>query len=221
MSELEARGLRYVVGGRTILDDVSLTVAAGERIAVIGPSGSGKTSLLALLAGLAQPTAGQVLVNGTPVRSGQIPAGVATVLQGHGLVSLLTAAENIEIALFAAGVAGERAGPLAAAALAELGLADHANQLADELSGGQQQRVAVARALATGPDLLIADEPTAEQDRGSRELVLARMLAITAAGGSLVLATHDPDVAERCDRVLDLSRRLPEPGAAAGRAARS
>jgi putative ABC transport system ATP-binding protein len=207
---LEARGLRYVIGGRTILDDVSLKVGAGERVAVMGPSGSGKTSLLALLAGLARPAAGEVLVNGTPVRFGEIPAGMATVLQGHGLVSLLTAAENIEIALFAAGVAGERAGPRAQTALAELGLADHADQLADELSGGQQQRVAVARALATGPDLLIADEPTAEQDRASRELVLARMLAITATGGSLVLATHDPDVADRCDRVLDLGHRRPE-----------
>jgi putative ABC transport system ATP-binding protein len=211
VSGLEARGLRYVIGGRTILEDVSLTVGAGERVAVMGPSGSGKTSLLALLAGLARPAAGQVLVNGTPVRFGEIPAGMATVLQGHGLVSLLTAAENIEIALFAAGVTGERAGPRAQTALAELGLADHADQLADELSGGQQQRVAVARALATGPDLLIADEPTAEQDRASRELVLARMLAITATGGSLVLATHDPDVADRCDRVLDLSRGRPEP----------
>jgi putative ABC transport system ATP-binding protein len=217
ISGLEARGLRYVIDGRTILDDLSLTVAAGERLAVMGPSGSGKTSLLALLAGLALPTAGQVLLDGTPVRFGQVPAGVATVLQGHGLVSLLTAAENIEVALFAAGVAGDQVEPLVETALAELGLADHAHHLADELSGGQQQRVAVARALATGPDLLIADEPTAEQDRASRELVLARMLAITTAGGSLVLATHDPDVAERCDRVLDLTHRPAEPGGAAWR----
>jgi putative ABC transport system ATP-binding protein len=206
VSELEARGLCYAIGGRTILDDVSLTVGAGERVAIMGPSGSGKTSLLALLAGLAQPTAGQVLRGGAPIRFGQVPAGVATVLQGHGLVALLTAAENIEVALFAVGVSGEEAGSLAASALGGLGLADHANQLADELSGGQQQRVAVARALAIGPDLLIADEPTAEQDRASRELVLTRMLAVAAAGGSVVLATHDPDVAGRCDRVLDLTR---------------
>jgi putative ABC transport system ATP-binding protein len=213
---LEARGLGYDIGGRAIFEGISLRVGPGERLAVVGPSGSGKTSLLSLLAGLTAPTAGRVTLDGAAVSPGRVPAGVATVLQGHGLVSLLTAAENIEVALFAAGVAGERAGPMAAAALAELGLADHAGQLADELSGGQQQRVAVARALATGPDLLIADEPTAEQDRASRELVLARMLAITTGGGSLVLATHDPDVAERCDRVLHLSQWRPGP---AGRAA--
>jgi len=212
---IEARGLGFDIGGRTIFEGVDLRVGPGERLAVVGPSGSGKTSLLSLLAGLTAPTAGRVTLDGAAVSPGRVPAGVATVLQGHGLVSLLTAAENIEVALFAAGVAGKQAAPLAAAALAELGLADHADQLADELSGGQQQRVAVARALATGPDLLIADEPTAEQDRASRELVLARMLAITTGGGSLVLATHDPDVAERCDRVLDLSHWRPEPADAA------
>jgi putative ABC transport system ATP-binding protein len=217
---IEARDLGYDIGGRAIFGGVDLRVGPGERLAVVGPSGSGKTSLLSLLAGLAVPTTGRVTLDGAAVSPGSVPAGVATVLQGHGLVALLTAAENIEIALFAAGVAGERVGPLVAAALAELGLADHADQLADELSGGQQQRVAVARALATGPDLLIADEPTAEQDRASRELVLARMLAITTRGGSLVLATHDPDVAERCDRVLDLSHRRPGPADAAAAAER-
>jgi putative ABC transport system ATP-binding protein len=209
MSVLEGRRLRYVIGGRAVLDDVSLLVGPGERLAVVGPSGSGKTSLLALLAGLAAPAAGQVLLDGVPVKSGQVPDGVAVVLQGHGLVSLLTAAENIEAALFAAGMPADQAGLAAQRALAELGLADHADQLADELSGGQQQRVAVARALASRPTVLIADEPTAEQDRDSRVLVLARMLDIAASGGSLVLATHDPDVAQRCDRVLDLSYRLP------------
>ena len=87
-----------------------------------------------------------------------------------------------------------------------MGLAEHTGQLADELSGGQQQRVAVARALASQPTVLLADEPTAEQDSKSRELVLDRMLAISADGGTLVLATHDPEVAQRCDRVLDLSQ---------------
>ena len=205
MSVLEARGLRYTIGGRVLLDDFDLTVGPGERVAVVGPSGSGKTSLLALLAGLAAPTAGQVLVDQVPVVPGQVPAGVATVLQGHGLVSLLTAAENIEIALFAAGLPPGRAAAAAQEALASLGLAEHADQLADELSGGQQQRVAVARALATEPAVLIADEPTAEQDSVSRELVLSRMLGLTEAGKSLVLATHDPEVAQRCDRVVDLA----------------
>jgi putative ABC transport system ATP-binding protein len=210
VSVLEAKSLRYLIGGRVILDNFDLTVGPGERVAVVGPSGSGKTSLLALLAGLAAPAAGQVLVDQVPVVPGQVPAGVATVLQGHGLVSLLTAAENIEIALFAAGLPPGRAASAAQEALASLGLAEHADQLADELSGGQQQRVAVARALATAPAVLIADEPTAEQDSASRELVLSRMLGLAEAGNSLILATHDPEVAQRCDRVVDLSDLRPD-----------
>ncbi len=211
MSILEARELRYVIGGRLLLDGFTLTVGPGERVAVIGPSGSGKTSLLALLAGLAAPAAGQVLLDGAPVVPGQVPPGVATVLQGHGLVSLLTATENIEIALFATGMPPAEAEVAAREALASLGLAEHAGQLADELSGGQQQRVAVARALATGPAVLIADEPTAEQDSASRELVLSRMLGLADAGKSLVLATHDPEVAQRCDRVVDLGDLRADP----------
>jgi ABC-type lipoprotein export system ATPase subunit len=205
VSVLEARGLRYEIGGRLLLNDFGLTVGPGERVAVVGPSGSGKTSLLALLAGLAAPAAGQVLLDGIPVVPGQVPPGLATVLQGHGLVSLLTATENIEITLFAAGLPPAQAAAAAHEALASLGLAEHAAQLADELSGGQQQRVAVARALATRPAVLIADEPTAEQDSASRELVLSQMLGLAGAGRSLVLATHDPEVAQRCDRVVDLS----------------
>jgi ABC-type lipoprotein export system ATPase subunit len=205
VSLLEARGLSYVVGERVILAGVSLTVHPGERVAVTGPSGSGKTTLLALLAGLAVPSAGEVLLDGAPVRYGAVPAGVAVVLQGHGLVSMLTAAENIEVALLAAGTPGTAAAAAVAGALAGVGMTAQAAQLADELSGGQRQRVAVARALAAGPRVLIADEPTAEQDAVSRELVLARMLEVASEGGSLVLATHDPEVAGRCDRVLDLA----------------
>ena len=94
-------------------------------------------------------------------------------------------------------------------ALAELGLAEHVDHLVQELSGGQQQRVAVARAVAAKPELLIADEPTAEQDAVMRELVLARMFAVATDGGAIVLATHDPEVAARCDRVISLARHQP------------
>ena len=96
----------------------------------------------------------------------------------------------------------------ASTALAELGLGDYGDHLVQELSGGQQQRVAVARALAARPELLIADEPTAEQDAVTRELVLARLFGVAADGGALVLATHDPEVAERCDHVVSLARHL-------------
>jgi ABC-type lipoprotein export system ATPase subunit len=203
---LKAHGLRYARDGQLILTGVDVTAQPGESLAVTGPSGSGKTSLLALISGLARPTAGQVYIDGTLLTGFAGPAtGVAVVLQGYGLVSLLTAAENIEVALRAAGRPARTAGSVARTALDQLGLATHADQLVDELSGGQQQRTAVARALALEPRLLIADEPTAELDQAARAIALARMFDVPARGGSLVLATHDPEVSERCDRVLDLA----------------
>jgi putative ABC transport system ATP-binding protein len=202
---LKARGLRYERDGQLILDGVDVAVEAGESLAVTGPSGSGKTSLLAILAGLSAPNAGEVQIKGRLLTGFAGPAlGVSVVLQGYGLVSLLTAAENVEVALRAAGRPPVQAQAVARAALAQLGLDAHADQLVEELSGGQQQRTAVARALALEPSLLIADEPTAELDAAARALALARMFEIPANGGTLVLATHDREVAERCDRILDL-----------------
>jgi putative ABC transport system ATP-binding protein len=200
---LEARGLRYQRGDRVILDDVGLVVGPGESLAIVGPSGSGKTSLLALLAGLAEPTAGEVRLDGELVGN-RPPRELAIVLQGYGLISLLTAAENVETALRAAGQSPAEVGEAAASALEAVGLTGHEEQLIEELSGGQQQRVAVARALALRPQVLIADEPTAEQDQASRQLVLDRLFEVPHRDGSLVLATHDPEVAERCDHVVVL-----------------
>jgi len=205
---IEARQLGCVVDDQELFSGLDLTVRPGERLAVTGPSGSGKSSLLALLSGLARPTEGEVLLDGQPIRTVATPdQGVATILQGYGLVSLLTAVENIEVALIAAGRSRVEATEAASDALGRLGLRPHAHQLAEELSGGQQQRVAVARALACEPRLLIADEPTAELDPASRVVVLSRLFEIKDRGGALVLATHDPEVAESCDRVLDLRSR--------------
>jgi putative ABC transport system ATP-binding protein len=205
MTTLEARDLGYRRDGQQILAGVSVAVHPGERLAVTGPSGSGKTSLLTLLAGLDAPSSGEVYIDGTRLTGVAGPRqGVALVLQGYGLVSLLTAAENIEVALRAAGWAPARAAAAAREALGRVGLDAHADQLVEELSGGQQQRTAVARALALKPKLLIADEPTAELDPASRTLALARLFEVATDGGALVLATHDPEVAAHCDRVLDL-----------------
>jgi putative ABC transport system ATP-binding protein len=208
---LQARGLRYVRDGQLIFSGIDVTVTAGESLAVTGPSGSGKTSLLAVISGLTSTTAGEVYIGGTLLTGLAGPAtGVALILQGYGLVSLLTAAENIQVALRAAGLPAADAPASSRSALAQLGLEAHADQLVEELSGGQQQRVAVARALAIQPRLLIADEPTAELDPAARAMALAQIFEVTAHGGSLVLATHDPEVAERCDRTLDLREAVSE-----------
>lgn len=205
MTTLEARGLGYTRGGQQILSGVSLSVRPGDRLAVTGPSGSGKTSLLTLLAGLQPPTTGEIRLDGARLTGAAGPGrGVALVLQGYGLVSLLTAAENIEVALRASGWAPQQAAAAAREALRLVGLDAHAEHLVEELSGGQQQRTAVARALAFKPTLLIADEPTAELDPAARALTLSRLFEVADGNGALVLATHDPEVAQRCDRVLDL-----------------
>ncbi len=207
---LKAQGLQSVRDGQEILANIDVIVEPSESLAVTGPSGSGKTTLLSLLAGLARPTAGEVYIDGKPLTSFAGPAlGVAVVLQGYGLVSLLTAAENIEVAMRAAGRSPAVATRTAREILAHLGLEAHADQLVEELSGGQQQRTAVARALALEPRLLIADEPTAELDPAARAVALARMFEVAINGGSLILATHDPEVAARCDRILDLSEGGP------------
>ena len=203
---LQASGIRFVAGGNQILEGVDVDLAAGERVAVVGPSGSGKSTLLAILAGLIRPTEGQVRLDGELMTGLPGPdQGIALILQGYGLVSLLTAEENVTVALLAAGRSPATAAERAGSVLGEVGLSAHAGHLVEELSGGQQQRTAVARALALDPRLLIADEPTAEQDPAMRALVMARMLAVADRGGALILATHDPEVAEQCDRTLDLT----------------
>ena len=204
---LRADDLKYEKNGQVIVAGISVAVDSGRSLAVVGPSGSGKTTLLALLSGLYSPARGRVEFAGAPVSGGSgPPQGMAVVLQNYGLVSLLTAAENVEVALRAQGWAPADAVPAAREALAQVGLDAQADQLIEELSGGQQQRTAVARALALQPKLLIADEPTAELDANARANVLARMFGVAHEGGALVLATHDPEVAERCDSILELHR---------------
>ena len=203
---LKAEGLAYEKAGQVIVTGIDVAVEAGKSLAVVGPSGSGKTTLLALLSGLYTPSKGKVEFAGAPLTGSGPPPGMAVVLQNYGLVSLLTAAENVEVALRAQGQIPAEAISAARVALARVGLEAQADQLVEELSGGQQQRTAVARALALEPQLLIADEPTAELDANARANVLARMFGVAQEGGALILATHDPEVAERCDNILELHR---------------
>ncbi|MGI3780703.1 MAG: ABC transporter ATP-binding protein [Janthinobacterium lividum] len=194
---------------------MDLTVRSGERLALTGPSGSGKTVLLSVLAGLARPDSGTVLLDGRPLEEQAALRGrMGVVFQGYGLVALLTAVENVELPLLAAGEPAAQARDRALAALGSVGLGDRDEHLVEELSGGQQQRAAVARALVVRPDVLLADEPTAEQDVGHRASTLDAILAAASTGTAVVLATHDPVVAARCDRIvhLDADLRLPDRG---------
>ena len=193
-------------GTHRLLDGVSLVAEPGRVLAVTGSSGSGKTTLLSALGGLVAPTSGSVLYDGQPVgtRSGEPGPGTAFVLQTYGLVPTLTAEENIAIALRARGVDPTEATRAALAALERVGVGDLADRLIQELSGGQLQRVAVARALAVEPDVLLADEPTSELDETNRDLVVAEIRAEAERGALVVLATHDPEVADMCDESVHL-----------------
>lgn len=203
---LSATGLRYEAGGRVIIDGVDVRARAGRLLAISGPSGAGKSSLLSLLGGLLSPSAGAVQLDGEPVAFGdhRIRLRVSMVLQGYGLVSALTARENVAIPLQARRLSRNKVRRRTAEALAQVGLAEIADHLIEDMSGGQQQRVAVARALAATPDVLLADEPTAELDAENRELIVELLVRLGRSGAIVVIASHDPDVVGRCDDVLEL-----------------
>jgi putative ABC transport system ATP-binding protein len=197
---LRASGVSVSRGGRLILDGVSLSAAPGQMVAVTGSSGAGKSTLLAVLAGVLAPEGGQV--EGRPAQDAEPAVGI--VLQGHGLLPVLTAAENVELALQIHGVGGATTVERAHEALERAGLPGHDDRLVEELSGGQQQRVSMARALVVRPRLLLADEPTSELDAATRDVVLAALREEAERGAVVVIATHDPEVAEQCDVVVHL-----------------
>jgi putative ABC transport system ATP-binding protein len=173
---------------------------------VTGSSGSGKTTLLSVLGGLIRPTKGEGDRAGGPggTPGGEPRAGPPSVVQTNGLVPSLTAEENVSVALRARGTGPEEAVRKALAALDRCGVGDLADRLISELSGGQLQRAAIARALAVEPDVLLADEPTSELDETNRDLVVAELRVEAERGAVVVVATHDPDVAELCDDELHL-----------------
>jgi putative ABC transport system ATP-binding protein len=196
-------------GSRRVLDEVDLVAHRGRVLAVTGPSGAGKSTLLAVLAGLVTPESGSVRWLGEPVRAADSRPGreVGVVLQGLGLLPMLTAHENVQLPLQLAGRPRAEVVERAVQALERAGLGAEQlprDRLAEELSGGQLQRVALARALVVEPVLLLADEPTSELDATTRGVVLDAIRALADGGTAVVLATHDPEVAEFADEVVAL-----------------
>lgn len=210
---LDGVGRRYRTGNGhlTVLDGISFSVGAGERLAVVGPSGSGKSTLLGLMAGLDAPDTGRVVVEGRDL-AGLSPSALARlrgqrmgfVFQSYRLLPTLTALENIAVPLDLAGRADADA--TARAWLARVGLAERADHLPAKLSGGEQQRVALARALAPGPALVFADEPTGNLDSRNGAAMTELLFGLVAeSGATLVLVTHDLALAGRAGRRIELS----------------
>ena len=193
------------------LRGVSLTIAPGEYVAVIGPSGSGKSTLMHILGCLDVPTSGTFLLAGEDVSSMSEDElahvrnrRIGFVFQQFNLLASLTAWRNVELPLLYAGVERTERRTRALEALTRVGLADRVDHKPGELSGGQQQRVAVARALVTDPDLILADEPTGNLDSVSARDVMDLIDELHRSGRTIVLITHDADVADAADRTVRL-----------------
>lgn len=208
---IRASGLTLTIGTTAILKGIDLTVAPGETLALLGHSGSGKSSLMALLSGLEQASGGELQVAGADfaaldedalarARRGRI----GVVLQAFHLLPTMTARENVAtpLELAGAGDAWERA----AEELQAVGLGHRLDHYPTQLSGGEQQRVAIARALAPRPALLFADEPTGNLDAATGAAIVDLLFARRAeTGATLVLITHDADLAARADRIITLA----------------
>ena len=209
---LAVAGVVKHYGARRVLDEVSFSVGAGERVALTGPSGSGKTTLLNCLGGVDRPDAGTITVRGTPVQTLDSVAlarlrrtQIGTIFQFFHLLPTLSAAENIELPLQLIGVAPEDRAARVAAALERVGLAARAAALPGQLSGGEQQRVAIARALVHRPGLILADEPTGNLDSANGANILALLRELSdETGTALVLVTHSEEAAAICHRRIHL-----------------
>jgi putative ABC transport system ATP-binding protein len=194
------------------LAGVSLRIARGEFVAIMGSSGSGKSTLMHILGSLDAPTTGRYLLDGVDVRdiaeddlADLRNRKIGFVFQSFNLVARTTAVANVELPLAYAGLGRRERRARATAALAAVGMEDRLHHLPSELSGGQQQRAAVARAIVTDPAIVLADEPTGNLDSHSTEEILGVFARLNAEGRTVVLITHESDVAARARRVVRLA----------------
>jgi ABC-type lipoprotein export system ATPase subunit len=218
MNAVEAVGLSKTYAGEgapvTVFRDLSLEIPPGQFAAIMGPSGVGKSTLLHLLAGIDRPDTGRVSIFDSELEAMAPPERarfrnekIGFVFQFHHLLAEFTAEENVSFPHRIAGVPARDAGRRAGELLARVGLADRRHHLPRELSGGEQQRVAIARALARGPSLLLADEPTGNLDAESARGVFDLLEALHRERSmTTILVTHNPDLANRCDKIYSMSR---------------
>ena len=218
MSEivLEASGLSVIhktpAGQVTALAEASVRLTRGEFVVLVGPSGAGKTTLLHVLGGIQKPTSGTVLVGGvelTAAREGDVDRvrreQIGYIFQSFGLINVLSARENVEVPLRIQRVAAAERERRVTSLLERVGLGEHASQRPRELSGGQQQRVGIARALASSPRILLADEPTGQLDSATASAMIDLIAGIAREDGlAVLLSTHDPAILGQADRVLEI-----------------
>ena len=208
-------GKSYQVGSQqtSILRGVTFDVQPGEYVALMGPSGSGKSTLLNLTAGIDQPTEGKVFVGASePSALGDNAlcewraAHVGFIFQRYHLIDVLRASENVEVPLLVHGLPRRERKRRAQMALELVGLADRANHYPSLLAGGQDQRVAIARAIVADPSIVLADEPTGDLDANSAQEIMGLLDLLHGMGKTLLVVTHDPNVARRAGRTMYLHK---------------
>ncbi|MBR1532896.1 MAG: ABC transporter ATP-binding protein [Ruminococcus sp.] len=208
MSLLEVKNVSKIYGPLKALDNVDLTVENGEWVAIMGPSGSGKSTMMNIIGCMDKPSMGEVLLDGvdiskesnkrlTAIRRDKI----GLIFQQFHLVNYLTAVENVMVSQYYHSLPDEKE---ALEALERVGLKDRAKHLPSQLSGGEQQRVCIARALINHPEIILADEPTGNLDEANEGIVLDIFKQLHREGTTLIVVTHDPEVAEEAQRTVVL-----------------
>jgi putative ABC transport system ATP-binding protein len=208
MDLLELKGISKIYGNVKALQDIDLAVAQGEWLAIMGPSGSGKTTMMNIVGCMDKPTDGSVILDGVNISKESAKSltairreKIGLIFQQFHLIAYLTALENVMVAQYYHSMPDEAE---ALEALARVGLKDRARHLPSQLSGGEQQRVCIARALINYPTLILADEPTGNLDEANEGVVLDILRQLHGDGSTIIVVTHDPEVAEQAQRTVVL-----------------